>query len=196
MVPHYRDTGSAPRYSRAAEPAVEAETVPRSRAARALPLILKTLLFTVVAPGTVTVLGPYLVLSATGGLGAMTGIPVRFAGILPIGIGVAVYLWCAYDFIFAGRGTPFPPASPEALVTRGLYRHVRNPMYVGVCTLLLGEAALFASWPLLTYAASVWAAFNLFIRVYEEPTLRRNFGQSYDAYCRAVPRWVPRVRLP
>ncbi len=158
--------------------------------------VIRTVIFTVLAPGSVTVFVPYLLLSATGGFDPAGTRGLQLVGLAPIGFGVGVYVWCAYDFVVAGRGTPAPPAPPEALVTRGLYRHVRNPMYVGVSTLLLGEAALFASWPLLIYAASVWAAFNLFIRVYGEPTLRRNFGESYDAYCRAVPRWVPRVWPP
>ena len=115
----------------------------------------------------------------------------RYFGGLPILIGTAIYFWCAWDFTFAGRGTPAPIAPPKELVVRGLYRYVRNPMYVGILSILLGEAVLFASWRLFEYTAVVFIIFFLVVVLYEERALRQKFGESYQRYCRSVPRWVP-----
>ncbi len=103
--------------------------------------------------------------------------------------GVAIYGWCAWDFTFAGRGTPAPIDPPKELVLRGLYRWSRNPMYVGVLSVLAGETVLFLSLPLLVYALLVLTMFQIFIVLYEEPHLRRTFGASYADYCSRVPRW-------
>jgi protein-S-isoprenylcysteine O-methyltransferase Ste14 len=153
--------------------------------------LLKTIIFTFVVPGTVAIYVPLLLLSSRpaarpGALG--------YLGLLPILFGASVYAWCAWDFAFAGRGTPAPVDPPKELVARGLHRYVRNPMYVGVVTLLFGEALLFGSLALLEYAAAASLFFHLFVLLYEEPTLRRRFGESYRRYCASVPRWVPRAR--
>jgi protein-S-isoprenylcysteine O-methyltransferase Ste14 len=153
--------------------------------------LFKTLLFTLVAPATVTIYLPYWLLSAQPGppqLGAL-----RYFGLLPILCGAAINCWCAWDFVVTGRGTPAPFDPPQELVVRGLYAYVRNPMYVGVMAILLGETLLFASRTLLWYAATVFVGFNLFVLLYEEPTLRRKFGASYQSYCAAVPRWLPHM---
>lgn len=151
---------------------------------------LKTLLFTIIAPGTVTVLMPRLILSSKWNntipfLGAF-----RFFGLAPLFIGFGIYLWCAYDFAAKGRGTPAPIDPPKQLVRSGLYRFTRNPMYVGIILILLGEAGFFARAALFFYAATVFIGFNGFILFYEEPTLRRLFGESYSRYCAEVPRWI------
>src|SRR5690349_18574389 len=106
---------------------------------------LKTLLFSVFVPGTVGILVPFMIragdqAAAPGPLGAL-----RLLGLVAIGIGVGFYLWCAWDFVSAGKGTPAPIEPPKQLVARGLYRLVRNPMYVGVLTLICGQALFFAS---------------------------------------------------
>lgn len=152
-------------------------------------LLVKTLFFTILAPGTVTVLVPYLLVlpRAEFDVGAF-----RFAGIAPIVLGAAALFYSAWNFVFVGRGTPAPLDPPKELVAAGLFRFVRNPMYVGICTLLVGEALLFQSWRILAYAFLVWLLFHLFVIIYEEPHLRRKFGTSYENYCRAVPRWIPR----
>ena len=149
---------------------------------------LKTLLFTIFVPGTVTVLVPWLLRSEPGlplslGRASVLGWP-------PLLAGVAVYLWCAWDFTVVGRGTPAPNDPPRELVVGGLYRLPRNPMYVGVSLVLLGEAVLFSSALLLLYAALVLCAFHLRVLPYDEPTPRRTFGESYAHYCRRVPRWL------
>jgi protein-S-isoprenylcysteine O-methyltransferase Ste14 len=155
---------------------------------------LKTLIFTVVVPGSVTVLVPYLLLSAAGGAPRLELSRPWALGLVPILLGAGIYFWCAWDFAFAGKGTPAPIDPPRELVARGLYRIVRNPMYVGVLLVVLGEAALFRSAALVIYAALLFVAFHLFVVLYEEPDLRRRFGESYERYRSAVPRWIPRLR--
>lgn len=151
--------------------------------------VLKTLVFTILVPGTVTVVIPRRLLGA----GAQPVVPFGLIGILPIALGAACYLWCAWNFASAGRGTPAPIDPPKVLVARGPYRVVRNPMYVGVVLILLGESVLFASMTLLWYALLLWLCFHLFVVLYEEPTLRRKFGTAYERYCKTVSRWVPRA---
>jgi protein-S-isoprenylcysteine O-methyltransferase Ste14 len=156
-------------------------------------LALRALFFVALLPGTVTVALPYWLWSSglaarPLGLGAL-----RVLGAPLLAVGVAVLSWCVWDFASAGRGTLAPVDPPQLLVTRGLYQRVRNPMYVGVISILLGEALLLDSRGLLVYAAAVWLGFHLFVLLYEEPHLRREFGASYDDYRRRVPRWVPRA---
>lgn len=157
-------------------------------------VLLKTLIFTVVVPGTVTVLVPYRLLSSAAARPAMEMSGLRYFGLAPILLGALIYFWCAWNFTFTGKGTPAPIDPPKEMVVKGLYRFVRNPMYIGVLSLLLGEAVLFESRLLLEYAGWVFLGFYLFVLLYEEPALRRIFGESYQRYCDAVPRWLP-VRL-
>jgi protein-S-isoprenylcysteine O-methyltransferase Ste14 len=154
----------------------------------------KTLIFTLVVPGTVTVLVPYWLLSSRAARGALPIGDAGYMGLLPMLIGALIYFRCAWDFTFTGKGTPAPMDPPKELVVRGLYQYVRNPMYVGVLSLLLGEALLFASRVLLQYAGVVFVMFYLFVVFYEEPVLKQKFGPSYMRYCQSVPRWVPRFR--
>ena len=151
--------------------------------------ILKTLLFTVLVPGTVAGLIPAWI---RGGWGLRGPAWATVVGGVVLAIGVAVYLWCAWDFATAGRGTPLPQDPPRALVVRGLYRYSRNPMYVGVMAAVLGQAVWARSAGLFEYSAFLAAAFHLRVVVFEEPYLRRTFGAAYDAYVAAVPRWFGR----
>ncbi|MGE5345481.1 MAG: methyltransferase family protein [Acidithiobacillales bacterium] len=102
---------------------------------------------------------------------------------------------CVVAFARRGRGTPFPLDPPRHLVASGLYRFVRNPMYVAVLNIVLGEAVVFSSGELVVYWFPVLAGFHLFVVLYEEPTLRKQFGREYGSYCRRVPRWVPTRHL-
>lgn len=95
-------------------------------------------------------------------------------------------------FAIQGFGTPSPVAAPERLVVSGLYKYVRNPMYISVLLLIVGQALLFANTSLLLYAACVWIAVHLFVLLYEEPTLSARFGSEYEAYKKRTPRWIPR----
>ncbi len=155
-------------------------------------LWLRTLFFTIIAPGTITVLLPYFLLSNARDKFAEQA--WQWLGAVPVLLGFGIYLWCAKDFAVKGRGTPAPYDPPKQLVIVGLYRFVRNPMYVGVTLILLGEAALFSEATLLLYAALVLLAFHLRVRLYEEPTLQRLFGEAFRQYCAKVPRWLPRLR--
>jgi protein-S-isoprenylcysteine O-methyltransferase Ste14 len=96
-------------------------------------------------------------------------------------------------FAWHGRGTPAPAAPTERLVVEGAYRHVRNPMYVAVLAVVLGQVLLFGSWGLFTYLVVLGLTVNVFVHTYEEPTLREAYGPAYDEFCANVPRWRPRV---
>jgi protein-S-isoprenylcysteine O-methyltransferase Ste14 len=156
---------------------------------RALGPILKTILFTILVPGSVLVLIPSWIL---GGFPKPTPGPITWLGILVGSLGAAIYFRCAWEFAVRGLGTPAPIAPTKFLVTTALHRYVRNPMYIGVLGVLLGEALLFRALVLLKYAAFCFAAVYFFVIFYEEPTLQRQFGESYEEYRRSVPRWIPR----
>lgn len=157
-------------------------------------LILRAIFFTILIPGTVTIVVPYFILR---GHGMGNPHPLwAWLGLLPLGAGAAVLLRCIWDFAVAGRGTLAPVDPPKELVVRGLYRYVRNPMYVGVLWILLGEAWLFVSPGMLIYATVFFAWVHGFVVFYEEPTLRRKFGESYERYTRTVHRWWPRRPVP
>lgn len=117
---------------------------------------------------------------------------MALAGAL-IAVGVVPGIESARRFIYAGHGTLMPTVPTEHLVVSGFYRHVRNPMYVGVLTALAGEALLFERRMMVIYAAIVWLATTLFVCFYEEPTLTRRYGAEYLRYKRNVPRWMPRL---
>jgi len=151
--------------------------------------ILKTLLFTVLVPGFVAGIAPSWV--APGRRAASDALGV--AGALILCAGLLVYLRCAWDFAYHGLGTPAPIDPPKVLVSRGLHRFVRNPMYVGVLGVVFGQAAWFHSRNILVYGICLWLAFHLFVLMYEEPVLREKFGESYEEYKRQVPRWLPRA---
>jgi protein-S-isoprenylcysteine O-methyltransferase Ste14 len=119
--------------------------------------------------------------------------PFRAFGVLLIAGGVVVVLDSFIRFALQGIGTPAPVFPTRHLVVNGFYRYVRNPMYVAVTALILGQAFLFGSLHLLGYALLPWLAAHLFVLIYEEPTLRRSFGAEYETYCANVPRWIPRV---
>ncbi|RPJ17098.1 MAG: isoprenylcysteine carboxylmethyltransferase family protein [Desulfobacteraceae bacterium] len=154
-------------------------------------ILIKTIIFTFIVPGTVTILVPYGLLSLSDSPALPFGV-FRYFGLPPVFIGIAVLFRCVWDFTFAGKGTPAPIDPPKELVVQGLYRYVRNPMYIGILSILLGEALLFALWRLFEYAAIVFSLFYFFVLFYEEPVLKRKFGESYREYCKNVPRWISR----
>ena len=152
-------------------------------------LLLKNLLFTVLVPGTV---GVYLPLSLA--QGAPVAGPALVVALVLLAAGGAIYTWCVWDFASFGRGTPAPIDAPRRLVVRGLYRYVRNPMYVGVLTVILGWAVLFQSMQVFLYAIGVGTCFHLLVVHYEEHRLTRQFGAEYREYCASVGRWLPRFQ--
>ena len=120
----------------------------------------------------------------------------RWIAAVPSVLGFAVALRCVWDFGRTGHGTPAPIAPPKRLVVVGFYRYVRNPMYVGFIAGWVGLWVVFGRVNLIaiTVAAAVILSVALFVRLYEEPTLRKMFGAEYEEYCRNVPRWIPRMR--
>lgn len=154
--------------------------------------LLKTGIFTIFVPGTVAFYVPLRLVGAERHWRDWPSASWQFFGIPLLFFGICVYLWCAWDFAVTGLGTPAPIDAPRVLVVKGLYRFVRNPMYVGVLSTILGWAIWFASRRTLIYLAGVWLAFHLFVLLFEEPVLRGKFGPSYEDYCRRVHRWLPR----
>jgi protein-S-isoprenylcysteine O-methyltransferase Ste14 len=113
---------------------------------------------------------------------------------MAIVLGACIYFRCAWEFAVRGLGTPAPIAPTKFLVVSGLHRYVRNPMYLGVALVIVGEAGLFRAAHLAEYAVVMLLTAHLFVIFYEEPTLRRQFGESYEQYRRTVPRWIPRFK--
>jgi protein-S-isoprenylcysteine O-methyltransferase Ste14 len=153
-----------------------------------LSLALRNAVFTVVVPGSGAILLPRLILGRFDPAATATGWPA----VALIAVGVALYLWCVWVFAAVGRGTPGPWDAPRRFVAVGPYRRVRNPIYIAAFLVVLGEAWLFLSPPLLAYAGAMAVVCHLFVTGYEEPTLRRRFGNHYTDYLATVPRWVPR----
>jgi protein-S-isoprenylcysteine O-methyltransferase Ste14 len=146
----------------------------------------------VLAPGTVAGLVPWLITGWRPGHAALAAVVI---GAVLIAAGCGVLLYAFAQFVIEGVGTPAPPAPTERLVIRGLYRYVRNPMYLAVLAAIVGQALALGRPVLLVYAAAVAAAFASFVRLYEEPTLARRYGAQYEAYRERVPAWLP-VRRP
>lgn len=148
-------------------------------------------LFVLLVPGTGGVYVPWLILTAGGAMPE----PTAWPGAVLIGFGLVLDIWCFWLFLAVGRGTPATWDAPRQFVAVGPYRWVRNPIYVRAFLIVLGEAWLFVSAPLLLYAVALALGFHLLIVAYEEPNLRGRFGEEYKRYLRAVPRWIPRPRL-
>jgi protein-S-isoprenylcysteine O-methyltransferase Ste14 len=121
----------------------------------------------------------------------------QLAGTLVAAAGAALAGWCILTFALVGRGTPAPFDPPRHLVARGPYKYVRNPMYLGAGLALAGAAIFYEATVLWSYAAGFLLVMHLFVVLYEEPTLRRSFGEGYERYCRQVHRWwpIPRTAL-
>ncbi len=149
--------------------------------------------FLVVAPGVVTLLIPRWI-SGWKLQEPLLGISLfRFAGTILIALGAAGLLDSFYRFAVQGLGTPAPVFPTRHLVVTGLYRYVRNPMYVAVVSTILGQGLLLGNVPLLLYGSLVWLLAHVFVLAYEEPVLKAAFGPEYKAFCAHVPRWLPRL---
>lgn len=154
--------------------------------------IIGSAVFLVIAPGFVAGLVPWWIshwrLEAP-----FFGMPLfRLAGGALILMGVAGLLDSFVRFAVQGLGTPAPVFPTRHLVITGLYRYVRNPIYVAVVSTILGQGLVLGNLTLLEYGGLVWLLFHLFVLVYEEPTLRASFGSEYKKFCAEVPRWIPR----
>ncbi len=155
--------------------------------------ILGSFAFFLAAPAIVAGFVPYA-LSSWSMQPPLFGLPgERIVGVAAVVAGLACLLDCFARFALEGRGTPSPIEQTEVLVVSGLYRFVRNPMYVCVVTIVAGQALILGQALLFAYAGLLMLVFHLFVRFYEEPRLRRIFEGSYDAYCLNVRRWLPRL---
>jgi len=154
-------------------------------------LFLRNLFFTILQPGVVAGLIPFLLArknfenSFPGSLHAY-----HYVAIAVCIAGIGITLHCIANFAIHGHGTLSPADPTKRLVISGLYKFSRNPMYVGVMLILLGEAIFTQSANLLVYSIGVFTAFNLFIVFREEPRLKKDFGKSYHEYCKTVRRWI------
>ena len=155
--------------------------------------ILGSALFFVLAPGTVAGLIPWWITRWEFRQPFLDLEAIRVVGILLIVAGAPGLVDSFARFALQGLGTPAPIAPTENLVVTGLYSYVRNPMYLAVVVVILGQAVLFGDWRLIVYAMLVWLGFHAFVVGYEEPTLARRFGTRYDDFRANVPRWIPRL---
>jgi protein-S-isoprenylcysteine O-methyltransferase Ste14 len=162
---------------------------PRPETARAA--ALGSALFLVLAPGVMAGIVPWVL---TGWKAGDAPVPLLILGWLLIAAGLAALLHSFARFVIEGRGTPAPVAPTERLVVGGLYRYVRNPMYVAVAALIVGQALVLGRPGLLLYALVFFLMTSAFARFYEEPVLRERYGSQFEEYRRAVPAWVPRRR--
>ena len=153
-------------------------------------LFLKVALFTLVVPGTVAVLVPLLLKWDRAPAG---GVTLGLAVCLFV-LGVGLYLRCVWDFAVSGGGTPAPIDAPKRLVTNGIYRYSRNPIYIAELTVIAGWAALFAAPILVAYGVLLFVVLSVAVRRFEEPLLARQFGDQYAAYSAQTGRWLPRLR--
>jgi protein-S-isoprenylcysteine O-methyltransferase Ste14 len=152
--------------------------------------LVGSVIFFLAAPGVVASLMPWLV---AGWRMEPSRLPLKLLGILLIAIGAAFLLHSFGRFVWEGRGTPAPVAPTEHLVVGGVYRYVRNPMYLAVLTIIVGQWLLIGQVSVLVYGAVIAAAVATFVKIYEEPTLAEQHGAAYEAYRRAVPGWMPRL---
>lgn len=154
--------------------------------------ILGSAIFFVAAPGVVAGVLPWLL---TGGYSLpFSTLPGALPlAAIPILLGTAFLLSAFARFALEGLGTPAPIAPTDNLVVGGIYRFVRNPMYLAVLAIIASQSLLFASWAVLLYGLAVAAAMYLFVRLHEEPTLKRRYGEQYDIYRANVPGWLPRL---
>ncbi|MEW9550789.1 isoprenylcysteine carboxylmethyltransferase family protein [Nonomuraea sp. NPDC050783] len=163
---------------------------------RRTPAALVSSLFFAAAPGTVAVLVPYWITGwrLRDPFPPAAMLPLRVAGVVLVAAGLAVLVSAFVRFVVEGLGTPMPTAPPERLVVGGLYRYVRNPMYVAIFAAVAGQAMIFGSPWLLLYLAVIAVPVFGFVHWYEEPRLRRQFGAAYEDYLAHVPGWWPRPR--
>ncbi len=160
---------------------------------RPLRPLFGSLVFLVLAPGMVAGVGPWLFTrwrfeSPFFGLELL-----RWLGGALIAAGLVYLLEAFGRFAIQGLGTPAPVYPTKSLIVTGVYRHVRNPMYVAVLSIIVGQGLLFGAPWVFAYAAVIWLMFHAFVVAYEEPTLRRTYGEAFEAFRANVPRWIPRL---
>ena len=154
-------------------------------------LFLRNLFFTILQPGLVAGLFPYLILGNPDMATFKNNLgPFQYIAIFIFAVGVIILFYCISMFAIKGKGTLSPADPTNKLVVSGIYKYSRNPMYIGVMFILIGEAIFFGSTMLWIYTGFVFIAFNLFIVLHEEPRLKRDFGAEYEQYLKSVRRWL------
>jgi len=156
--------------------------------------IVGSAIFLLVAPGTLAFYIPWALCRWRMAPALLGFLPFGVIAVPMMATGLAILLDSFARFAIQGLGTPAPIKPPEHLVVSGLYRHMRNPMYVAVLLLIFGQGLFFGSIRIVEYGTMVWLGFFAFIVLYEEPTLRGKFGAEYQDFCAKVPRWIPRLR--
>jgi protein-S-isoprenylcysteine O-methyltransferase Ste14 len=156
--------------------------------------IIGSAVFLVIAPGIIALLIPWLICRWQLNPPLLGFSGFRVIGALCILCGFPILLDSFARFAGEGFGTPAPIAPTERLVISGMYRHVRNPMYIGVTLIVFGQGLFFGSGAVLIFGVAVWGAAALFVLWYEEPQLRKTFGEEYEKFHANVPRWIPRIR--
>ena len=155
---------------------------------------MRSAVFTVIVPGTMAGLIPYLLTDGWRRRGDLFGLSDAWiAGVVLIALGLPVLLMAIYKFASDGLGTPLPAAPTQRLVVTGPHRYVRNPMYLAVATVIVGQALVLGQAVLLWYAVLFMVLTAAFVYFYEQPTLQTQFGEDYRRYCESVPAWLPRV---
>lgn len=161
---------------------------------RRVAAIVGSAIFLVIAPGIVAGYVPWRICRWHVEAPLLGTSSLRVVGVLLIAAGLPVLLDSFTRFALNGLGTPAPILPTRHLVVTGLYRYVRNPMYIAVVSLILGQGLFFGNVLVLEYGIAVWVAFYLFVLIYEEPTLRKSYGPEYEEFCANVPRWIPHSR--
>ena len=165
-----------------------------SDSTRRISAVAGTVFFLLIAPGIVSGLVPWWISGWRIRPPFLHFSPVRWIGVLLIVAGVPVLLDSFARFALKGLGTPAPVFPTRHLVVSGLYRYVRNPMYLAVAAVIIGQGLLFGDVRVLAYGVFVCLGFHVFVLLYEEPALRRTFGAEYKNFCANVGRWIPRLR--
>ena len=144
--------------------------------------------------GLIVYLIPFLIIDGDFHLFPLERDVFRVIGLAPIILGIITMVGLIWGWILSGTGSPLPLDLPKELIVRGSYRFVRNPMYVGYFLIVFGEIFLFKSYLLFLYLLAIFLQFHLFVVFVEEPMLKLKFGESYEQYCKSVPRWIPRLK--
>lgn len=152
---------------------------------------IETILATIAVPGVAIGLIPYLILRLTGNARSSQPGLFQIVAIFVGLVGLAMVIWVSYAFVTRGSGTPIPLDPPDRFVASGLFRYVRNPMYLGALLVVISEAIGIGSPWLVAYAFGLWLALHAFLVFFEEPQLERRFGESYRYYRLSTPRWIP-----
>jgi len=158
-------------------------------------LILKTIIFSLTLPLFFSFIVPFFIIYYLNFFSLNIPIPLNYIGIILIILGIIIYSLSCYYFIFYGEGTPSPLEEPKNLITHGIYKYTRNPMYISGILIVLGLAVFLNSLMILIYCLLLFLIYHSFIVFYEEPHLRKKFGKYYEEYCKNVPRWI-RLKLP